>query len=228
MKKGIATLMLIVTLIFPKTARTDLFGGDLILLSQILLQAIGQLTQLRSILGISQDSLGLIQSINAGINDSLRLLSTMSNNRDPGIYNTWKHPDLALAFLENIYGRVANSKDSQAQRDTDRSIAEAITRNNAIFEYTLPIDQMGEQIKAASHTASPGGAQKLTAEALGVVVNLMNESLRTQATGIKLQAQNLAIENKKDKDATRQMLADAEGLRSAMQSDRADFSIPRF
>jgi len=60
------------------------------------------------------------------------------------------------------------------------------------------------------------------------MLHIMNQSLRAQATGLKLQAQNIAIENKKDKDRMRQMISDSDGLKSAMQSNRADFTIPRF
>lgn len=228
MKKVKPVVVALTMLLLPSTGRCDLFGGDIAVLSQILIQAIQQLAQLRSILATQQDSLGLIREINQGINDSLRLMRTIHPDRNPGIYSNWLKVEQALQSVEQIYGIVVSSKDSQVQRDADRSAAEAVALNNSIYEYTAQIDEIGERIKAHSHTASPGGAQKLTAETLGVILHVMNENLRAQATGLKVQAQTLAIANKKDKDMTRQMLEESNALKAAMQSSAANFTIPRF
>jgi predicted methyltransferase len=83
-------------------------------------------------------------------------------------------------------------------------------------------------IKDESHRVSPGGASKLTAQSLGVMLNLQNEMLRTQATGLKLQAQSLVIQNKKDKDRTRQMVDSADKLNAALAGQSPKFELPRF
>ncbi|MBI3556107.1 MAG: hypothetical protein HY074_07575, partial [Deltaproteobacteria bacterium] len=51
MKRIILALMLGLTLVIPRPARADFFGGDLPLLASILAQAIQQVAQLRSLLG---------------------------------------------------------------------------------------------------------------------------------------------------------------------------------
>jgi hypothetical protein len=212
----------------PMQAHADLFGGDVAVLVQILANALQQLSALRSMVSSGQDSLGLLRDINRGINDSLVLLNTVSPNVSPGLYGDWQHSDDALAKLQALYGIVAPSPDAPTQKDADKSVAEAISLNNSIYDYTHTIDGVGTSVQAYSHATSPGGAQKLTAETLGVMLNVMTESLRAQATGLKLQAQNLAIENKKDKDMTRQMISNTADLQSAMKSGPADFSTPRF
>lgn len=228
MKKFVALITFLATLLYPSTALTDMFGGDVLVLGQILVTTIQQLSQLRALLSTGQDSLGLIRDINQGINDSLNLLRTVSPNGQPGIYSDWQRAQDALQKLQNIYGIVVPSQQAPMQRDADQSVAEAITRNNSVYDYTNRIDEVGEEIKTYSHMASPGGAQKLTAETLGVMLHVMNESLRTQATGLKLQAQGLAIENSKDKQATRDRVSEANTLKSAMKSEGPRFSIPRF
>jgi len=155
-------------------------------------------------------------------------MRTISPNRDPGTYGSWLRVDQALHALQGIYGVAAPSRDLQVQQDADRSAAEVVALNNSIYQYTAQIDEIGEQVKTDSHLTSPGGAQKLTAQTLGVMLHVMNENLRAQATGLKIQAQTLAIENKKDKDRSRQTLADSEALKSAMKSEPVDFSVPRF
>ncbi len=226
--KKLSAVVLSMTLCFTPYARADLFGGDVVVLAQILANAIQQLAQLRSLLQNGQDSLDLIRDINRGINDSLGLIRTISPNTDPGLYKDWQKVTDALTQLETIYGIVVESRDSRVQKDTDQTVAEAISLNNSIYKYTKVIDEIGEMIKDESHRVSPGGASKLTAQSLGVMLNLQNEMLRTQATGLKLQAQSLVIQNKKDKDRTRQMVDSADKLNAALAEQSPKFELPRF
>jgi len=210
-------------------ARADIWGGDVVVLGQILTQTIQQLAQLKQIVGTGQDSLGLMRDINRGISDSLVLMRTTGpGGSDPGIYRDWNSPESALRQLQAIYGGRVSSKDSRTQQDADQSVAEAVARGNALYRYTGDVDQVGERVKSDSHSVSPGGAQKLTAETLGVILNVLNESLRTQATGLKLQAQMLALSNKREKDETKFSIDTSDALASAMKSHTARFEIPRF
>lgn len=134
----------------------------------------------------------------------------------------------ALNELETIYGIAIESRDMRVQRDTDQSVAEAISLNNTIYTYTKSIDEIGELIKSQSHVVSPGGAAKLTAQSLGVMLNLQNEMLRTQATGLKLQAQALALQNRRDKEKTRQMVEGSSKLQNALANTSSNFDLPRF
>lgn len=215
-------------LLYAAPVKADLFGGDVAVLLQILSNAVQQLAQLKSIMDNGKDNLNLIRDINRGINDSLNLIRTISPNTDPGLYKDWEKVSDALNKLETIYGISIESKDSRVQRDTDQTVAEAISLNNSVYKYTKQIDEIGELIKAQSHSVSPGGAAKLTAQSLGVMLNLQNEMLRTQATGLKLQAQSLALQNRKDKERTRQMVSNADELNHALSNVEAKFELPRF
>lgn len=205
-----------------------MFGGDVAVLMQILSNAVQQLAQLRQMLQTGQDTLSLMQEINRGINDSLSLARTISPDIDPGLYKNWDSVQGALSELQRIYGVAGSSADQKVYQDTDQGVAEAVNLNNSIFDYTKKIDEIGESIKSASHQVSPGGAQKLTAQTLGVVLHVMNQSLRTQGTGLKLQAQVMALQNKKEKDLTREYLSNANALKVAMKSAKTDFKVPRF
>lgn len=228
MKKTILSFLFATYLLFPPTARADLFGGDVAVLTQILAQAIMQLQQLRNIMGTATDQLDLIREINRGINDSLHLLKNIDPNLDPGVYRDWENVSLALRRLQDIYGGVQDSPEARIQKDTDQSVAEAVAFNNSFFKWTGQLDQVGEQIKSNSHAVSPGGAQKLTAQALGLIIQVLNQNLRAQATSLKLQAQTMALENRRDKEATRDMLGNTNFLKAAMKSEKAAYAIPRF
>lgn len=227
MKQILLSVVIFSTLGFSTPARCDFFGGDIPILLSILSNSLSQLAQLRSILGAGKDSLSLLQDINKGLNDSLNLMRTVSPSTDPGLYSDWRKGGQSLQAVQSIYGSPVPSRELRVQQDADLSVAEAVSLNNSIYTYTTQIDEIGEQVKAASHSSSPGGAQKLTAETLGVMLHVMNQSLRAQATGLKLQAQTLAIQNHKEKEGSRQLITDANTLSTAMKTDSLNFAIPR-
>jgi hypothetical protein len=230
MRKRLTIFSMSLSLIFiplPE-ARASMFGEENITLAQILVQAIKQLYELEQIVKNGQDSLNLIRDLNRGISDSLKVLDSLGPYMDPGTYKEFKKVENIVAHLRSVYGEVSPSPNKAAEQDTDQVVAEAISLNNSLYDYTKELDKIGEDIKNFSHEVSPGGAQKLTAQSLGVVVHVMNQQIRAQATGLKLQAQGLAIQNKKDKETTTEYLKQADALGSAMKAQQVKFTFPRF
>lgn len=229
MKRSFLILFLSVVLCGPmNVARADLFGGDVAVLTQILAQAIMQLQQLRQLFGTARENLQLIEEINRGINDSLNILRTIDPNIDPGIYKDWTNAAEAIRRLQSIYGVVGTNPDAQAQRDTDQGVAEAITFSNSLYKYTRDFDELSEQIKSASHAVSPGGAQKLTAQTLGLMIQVLNQNLRAQAVTMKVAGLALANENKRNKDESERFIDANRALSGAMKKAKIRFEAPRF
>jgi hypothetical protein len=210
------------------SARCDAFGADLAVLAQILQQSIMQLTELRSILKSGDDSLGLMRDINRGINDSLHMAETLGLHVDSGLYSGLNTFNSAFRAVEDIYGPVVDSPIATVQRNTDQSVAEAISFNNDLNDYALKLDHVGEEIKSSSHSVSPGGATKLTAESLGVIIHVLNQQLRATGQGLKLQAQAMAVQNKREKDSTAQYLKEGALLKQRMMTANPTFDVPRF
>ena len=230
MKKKIFSVLMIFTisLTIPNFAKADMFGADVAVLLEILSESIEQLVQLKAMLQNGNDTLDLLRDVNRGINDSLAMAETLGLRIDPGIYAELRNVNEATVSLERIYGAVTDSKLASVQRNTDQTVAEAITFNNDLNDYALRLDQIGEEIKRFSHSVSPGGAAKLTAESLGVMIHVMNQQMRAQGQGLKLQAQTLAIQNKKDKDQTDQYLREGVGLKNKMIAINPQFKVMRF
>jgi hypothetical protein len=226
-KRIFSLAILFVGLTFPTKVKADLFGADVGVLTSILAEAIQQLSTLQSIVGTGQDTLGLMRDIHKGINDSLNLLKTI-NPSDPGSYADWQKSYDAIRKLKQIYGETVDSPEAGIQNDADQSVAEAVSLNNSIYRQAETTDEIGEQVKDYSHTASPDGAQKLTAQTLGVMIHVLNSSARAQATGLKLQAQSLAIQNRKDKEETKSLLSSSDSLSKAFANQKIGFKLPRF
>lgn len=228
-RRPVAIIAILLAVIQPLPAvRADMFGADVAVLAQILYNAVQQLYQLKQVVDAGKSNLNLMEEINRGINDSLSVAQTVFPNVDPGMFKDWNTVQAALRQLQAIYGMVPNSVDAQVQRNTDQSVAEAVSLNNSIYEYSKNIDAIGEQINSYSHAVSPGGATKLTAQGVGIMLNVMNQSLRAQATGLKLQAQAVAQQNRKEKLSTENYLSDANDLSSAMNTQDTNFRVPRF
>ncbi|MBV2167154.1 MAG: hypothetical protein KUL82_00495, partial [Bdellovibrio sp.] len=66
-KKIFVGIFSIAMTLAPISARADLFGGDVVVLTQILVQTIQTVLQLKAILSNGQDSLNLMRDINAGV-----------------------------------------------------------------------------------------------------------------------------------------------------------------
>ena len=230
MKKKILSVFMAFSIFtsFPQPAKADMFGADIPILLEILANALQQLIQLKAMLENTGDTLDLLRDVNRGINDSLALAETLGIRIDPGIYRDLKTVDQATQSLEKIYGIVTESKLATVQRNTDQTVAEAVTFNNDLNDYASRIDKIGEEIKRFSHAVSPGGATKLTAESLGVMIHVMNQQMRAQGQGLKLQAQAMAVQNKKEKDQTDQYLREGQSLKNKMMALNPEFKVMRF
>jgi hypothetical protein len=60
------------------------------------------------------------------------------------------------------------------------------------------------------------------------MLHVMSQSLRAQATGLKLQAQSMALQNKKEKDMTKHFLESSKTLKTALKNQNPTFELPRF
>ena len=164
MRRGIVTVIFILGMAYPiKMARADIWGGDVVVLTQILANAVQQLIQLRQILSTGEDNLALLQDINRGLNDIVGVANTVGQIRDPGLYGNVSSVIDGQRMLKDIYGQIPDSSESKVQDHSDQVVSEALTLNNSLYDYTKDIDAIGEEIKQASAVASPKGAQRVSA-----------------------------------------------------------------
>jgi hypothetical protein len=198
-KKILPILFIAVVALKPTPSKADFWGGDIPLLIQIVANTLQQLAQLRAILGNGQDTLGFLRDINQGISEALNIMRTMNSTLQPGIFSQYRDPATLLSALQDLYGLIPETSHSRLEAAQDQSVSEAITLHNQAFDYAAQIDPEAERIKDYSHSASPAGAGRLTAESLGVLIHVSNQILRTNAALLKIQSENLALQNRKEK-----------------------------
>ena len=124
MKKRIITILLCFTLITPRPAKADLFGGDVAVLVQILAQAIKQLYELQRIVSTGQDSLSLMRDINRGIRDGLAVIRIINPKFNPGLYGGLETADQVQRAIEDLYGAIPQTSEYRLQEAQDRSVSE--------------------------------------------------------------------------------------------------------
>ncbi len=211
----------------PSLARADLFGGDVVVLTQILVQTIQTVTQLKAILSNGQDNLNLLRDINSGVRSGLDVIRIINPKFNPGVYGDLNNADAVLRAIQDIYGAVPKGMDQDLMNSQDQSVAEVISMNRNLYDYADSVDRERERILYHSQVVSPQGAGKLQNQALGVLIGVTTQLLRTQSQMLKLLAQNMAMQNRKEKIQTQEFQENYKTLSDDLKSIPMDTSLPR-
>lgn len=225
-RRWVAVCALFFYLFRPGVVRADFWGGDVIVLGQILQNAIQQLLQLKQLLGTGQDTLGLIRDINRGLRDALSLMRTQNTTLSPGVLSQLQNADDVLRAVEQLYGTIPRTAEAPVQRTTDQSVAEAIHLHNEAFRYAERVDPEAERIKDYARVVNPLGAERLTAQSMGVLIHVLNQVLRTNAAILKVQSEQLALANRREKLNSEQYRMQYEGLGRAFGELRPAYELP--
>lgn len=196
----------------PRSAKADLFGGDVAVLVQILANAIQQLAQLRQILTTGNDTLGLLRDINRGIRDGLTVLHMINPRFNPGIYGSLETADQVMRIIDDLYGKIPQTAELKLQQAQDLSASENIAMNGTLFRFADEADEESKRIFAHSQSVSPQGAAKLTAQSLAVLIGVTTQVLRTNSMMLKTMGENMALENRKQKLQSEQFKTQYDGL----------------
>ncbi len=216
LKKKLATIVICFSLVLPKPAKADLWGGDVAVLIQILAQTIKQLYELRQIVNTGQDSLNLWRDINRGIRDGLRVIQIINPRFNPGLYGSLETSEQVQRAIEDLYGAIPKTSEYRLQEAQDRSVSESIAMNGTLFQYADSVDEESRRIIAHSQSVNPQGAAKLTAQSLAVLIGVTTQLLRTNSMMLKMMGQNMALSNRKEKLQAQQFKTQYEGITQAL------------
>ncbi len=216
LKKKLVTVIICFTLVIPRPAKADLFGGDVVVLLKILAQSIQQLYELRQILGTGKDTLTLMRDINRGIREGLAIIRIMNPKFNPGLYGSLETADQVQRAIEDLYGVIPQTSEYRLQQAQDRSVSESIAMNGTLFEYADSVDEETKRIIAHSQSVNPQGAAKLTNQSLAVLIGVTTQVLRTNSMMLKMMGQNMALLNRKEKLQAQQFKTQYEGITQAL------------
>lgn len=201
--KKLKSLLLVFVLSFgimiPRTAKADLFGGDVVVLTKILIQAIQQLQQLRMIFQNGKDTLSLMREINQGIRNGLEIIRILNPRFNPGIFGSLESAESVQRAIEELYGVIPKTGEYRLQEAQDRAASESIAMNGTLFQYADDVDLEAKRIISHAQDVNPQGAAKLTAESLAILIGVSTQVLRTNSMMLKMMGQNMALTNRKEK-----------------------------
>jgi hypothetical protein len=192
-------ILLLISISMPRNANADLFGGDVVVLTKILIQAIQQLEQLRLIYQTGRDSHNLMRDLNSGIRHGLEIIRILNPRFDPGIYGGLDNAASVQRAIEDLYGMIPQTSEARLQEVQDRSASESIAMNGSLFRYADDVDLEAKRIIAHAQDVSPQGAAKLTAESIAILIGVSTQVLRTNSMMLKMMGQNMALSNRKEK-----------------------------
>jgi len=216
LKKKLVTIIVCFTLVVPRPAKADLWGGDVAVLIQILAQTIKQLYELQKIVSTGQDSLSLWRDINRGIRDGLRVIQIINPRFNPGLYGNLETSEQVQRAIEDLYGVIPQTSEYRLQQVQDRSVSESIAMNGTLFQYADSVDEETKRIIAHSQAVNPQGAAKLTNQSLAVLIGVTTQVLRTNSMMLKMMGQNMALSNRKEKLQAQQFKTQYEGITQAL------------
>ena len=203
-------------LIFARPVKADIFGGDVVVLTQLLANAIQQLYQLKQILSTGSDTLGLMRDINRGIRQGLDIIKIINPKFNPGLYGNLETAERVLGIITTLYGIIPQTAEYKLQEIHDRSAAESIAMNGTLFKFANDVDAESARIIAHSRLVNPQGAAKLTAQSIAILIGVTSQVLRSNSMMLKLMGENLAITNRKEKLGSQQFKMQYDGLSQAL------------
>ncbi len=226
-KKVLILLFPALTMLAPVNARADLFGGDVVVLTQILVQTIQSVIQLKAILSNGQDSLNLMRDLNSGVRSGLDVIRIINPKFNPGVYGDLNNVEAVLRAVQDIYGEVPRGMDQDLMNSQDQSVAEVISMNRNLYDYADQVDRDRERILYHAQVVSPQGAGKLQNQALGVLIGVTTQLLRTQSQMLKLLAQNMALQNRREKIQTKEFQENYRDLSDGLKGLPTTTNLPR-
>ncbi len=216
MRRSKAFLLALLLFLLPKPASADLFGGDVVVLTQLLANALQQLVQLKRLLSTGNDTLDLMREVNRGIQDGLSTIQMLDPKFNPGLYGDLDTADRVLSILSDLYGKVPMTSEARLEQLQDQAASESIAMNGTLFQFADKADEETRRILAHADVVSPGGAAKLTAQSVAVLIGVSTQVLRTNSMMLKMMGQNMALTNRGEKLGSLQFKTQYEGLSTAI------------
>ncbi len=227
MKRLMAISLICFAVCLPQSTHADMFGGDVLILTQILAQAVQTVIQLKSILETGTDTLDLLRDVNSGVKSGLSLIHILNPHFNPGVYGNLNDAASVLRAVEDVYGKTPEGADQDLMRSQDQSVAETISMNRNVYDFADQIDHERDRILFHAEQVSPQGAGKLQNQALAVLIGVSTQILRTQSQMLKLMAENMAMTNRKEKLQSQQMRENYEGLSNGFKNLPTGSTLPK-
>jgi hypothetical protein len=218
----------IITVIFPQmSAHADIWGADVGVLTQILAENIKQYYQLEEMVQQGHDASDYLRMINAGIDNSIGLLQSLPI-KDEKILAELRDFKKSTDKVQSLYGLVPKSPEQSMQTLHDDTVAESFRMATSFKEFSDTEEKNSEVIAIEARDASPKGAARMQAETSAQILKSLAQLIRLDTQILKMQSEQLAMNNKASKDQVSNFQKVNDDLGSGFLNFKPDMKLERF
>ena len=191
MKHQILTWMCIGSIVtssifFAKVERVHaFFGEDIPVLLELLAKSIQQIQSLKAIIGTTRETASVLEEMNRGVKEVLRLAETAHIPLPKQVYSQAKQIEDAVREARRLYGKISGSAPDFTRAHYQSGV-EGLYLSEDAFEYSTLLDEQGRRVKDAALLANQSSAVKLSAGTLGVILHAISHGNRLEAKNLEL------------------------------------------
>lgn len=215
------------TIFISTPARADLFGGDVAVLMQILQENIRHYYQLQEMIKQGQNADSYLRWINKGLDNSIGLLQSLPI-KDEKVLSELKEFRQAMGKVSTLYGQVPRSPEEALQLLHDQTVAESLRMATSFKEYSETQETNSNLARIQAREASPKGAARMQVEMSADILKSLSQLIRLNTQMLKLQSEQLAINNKSSKEGVANFQKVSRDLGSGFSNFKTDMKLTRF
>ena len=202
-------------------------GVEIPYLIEILSENIKRYEQLKTVIEQGKDAEQLLRVLNEGIDNASGLLSSLPI-KDEGVLSQLGEFKQAMDKVREIYGAIPKGNESALFRLHDETVSEGFKMINESREYARAQEKNAKKVFIQAASASPRGAQRMTAQMSAQILHALNQLLRVNSQILKLQSERLAHETKGGKDSTRHFNRMNHDIEQTFEQYKVSNRFPRF
>ncbi len=215
------------TIFVSRSARADLFGGDVAVLMQILQENIRHYFQLQEMIKQGQNADSYLRWINKGLDNSIGLLKSLPI-KDEKVLSELKEFRQAMGKVSTLYGQVPRSPEEALQLLHDQTVAESLRMATSFKEYSETQEMNSNLARIQVRDASPKGAARMQVEMSADILKSLAQLIRLNTQMLKLQSEQLAINNKSSKEGVANFQKVSRDLGSGFSNFKPEMKLTRF
>ena len=223
MKRAFKILWVAVLLGIPGKSAAIFDGGagyaQIPYLWEILQENVKRYKQLKSVLKETEESRELIRILNEGIDNAEGLLRMMPPDETGAG---------GLGKIREFYGEIPKGEEYRLRRSHDRAASDGLGLADESKEYAKRQESNADKIFSQARSASPKGAQRMTAQTGAQILHSLGRLIRINAQMLKIQGQMSAYQNKRGKDSARHFDKMGEDIKASVKKIKPSPFLGRF
>ncbi|MBY0315637.1 MAG: hypothetical protein K2Q26_08965 [Bdellovibrionales bacterium] len=223
---------LIFTFLFTTEAHTFLGDGgagwaQIPYLIKILDENYKRYKQLQIMIESMKNQESFVQNLSSGVDNSIGIIESLPIENEK-ILTDLKNFKKSYDSVLDLYGSIPTSKDEALQRLHDRTVAESFKMVSLSENHTRVQEENADAIRHHARNASLKGATRMTAESNALILDSLNQLIKLQSQSLKMQSEQLALNNRSDKSNVSSFQKVNRDLKSGFQSFKPTKGMPKF